>query len=204
MKIICVGRNYAGHARELNNDLPTEPVLFLKPETALLPKNHPFFYPDHTQNLHYELELVIRIDRLGKHIENQFAHKYYSQVGLGIDFTARDTQDKCKKAGLPWEIAKAWDHSAPLGETFVDLSSLPDKDAIKFELHKNGETVQKGISSDMIFHFDELVSYISQYFTLKIGDLIYTGTPSGVGPVKKGDILTGLLEGKKLIELTVK
>ncbi len=204
MKIICVGRNYAEHARELNNDLPTEPVLFLKPETALLPKNHPFFYPDHTQNLHYELELVLRIDRLGKHIEPQFAHKYYSEVGLGIDFTARDTQDRCKKAGLPWEIAKAWDHSAPLSETFVDLKNLANPKNILFEMLKNGETVQKGYSGDMIFAFDQLVSYISKYFTLKIGDLIYTGTPGGVGPVQKGDILTGILEGKKLIEVAIK
>ncbi len=203
MKIICVGRNYADHARELNNEVPTAPVLFLKPETALIPKGHPFYHPEHTHDLHYEVELVLRINRLGKHIEERFAHKYYDEIGIGIDFTARDTQQRCKEKGLPWEVAKAWDHSAPLSQKFIPLSELPDRNNIQFRLEKNGEPVQSGQSKDMIFNFDALIAYISQYFTLKMGDLIFTGTPSGVGRTVPGDKLEAFLENKKLLSLKV-
>lgn len=204
MKIICVGRNYAAHARELNNEIPTEPVLFLKPETALLPKNHPFHYPDHTSDLHFEVELVLRISKLGKHIDQKFGHKYYQEVGIGIDFTARDTQQKCKEKGLPWEKAKAFDYSAPMGKKFIPLSDLPDPKSIKFELHKNGEIVQSGESALMLFNFDQIIEQVSKYFTLKIGDLIMTGTPEGVGPVKIGDVLEAFIEGEKLLHLEIK
>lgn len=204
MKIICIGRNYADHAAELKNEVPAEPVIFCKPDTALLPKNHPFVYPDHTSDLHYELELVLRIKKVGKHIERAFATNYYDEVGLGIDFTARDTQQKCKEKGLPWEKAKAFDHSAPLGNKFIKLKELPDAQSIRFELKKNGEIVQEGNSSLMLFPFDDLITEISKYFTLKIGDLIFTGTPKGVGSVLKGDVLEGYLEGEKLLHLEVK
>jgi 2-keto-4-pentenoate hydratase/2-oxohepta-3-ene-1,7-dioic acid hydratase in catechol pathway len=204
MKIICVGRNYAEHAKELKNEIPAEPVLFLKPETAILPKNHPFIYPEHTSDLHYELELVLRIKKLGKHIDPKFAHKYYDQIGLGIDFTARDVQKECKAKGLPWEKAKAFDHSAVLSKKFIKVGELQNPNDIEFELHKNGEPVQKGHSSDMIFDFAQLIGYISRYFTLKIGDLIFTGTPAGVGAVEKGDKLQGFLEGEKLLEINIK
>lgn len=204
MKIICVGRNYAEHAKELKNEIPAEPVLFLKPETAILPKNHPFIYPEHTSDLHYELELVLRIKKLGKHIDPKFAHKYFDQIGLGIDFTARDVQKECKSKGLPWEKAKAFDHSAILSKKFVNLDKLPNPSNIQFELVKNGETVQNGHSRDMIFGFSQLIAYISRYFTLKIGDLIFTGTPAGVGPVQKDDKLQAYLEGEKLLEINIK
>ncbi len=204
MKIICVGRNYASHARELNNEIPTEPVLFLKPETALLPKNHPFHYPDHTADLHFEVELVLRISKLGKHIHQKFGHKYYQEVGIGIDFTARDTQQKCKEKGLPWEKAKAFDYSAPMGKKFLRLSGLPDPKSIKFELHKNGEVVQSGDSALMLFNFNQIIEQVSKYFTLKIGDLIMTGTPAGVGPVIIGDVLEAFIEGEKLLHLEIK
>ncbi len=204
MKIICVGRNYADHARELKNEIPTEPVLFLKPETAILPKNHPFIYPWHTADLHYELELVLRIKKLGKHIDAKFAHKYYDQIGLGIDFTARDVQKECKAKGLPWEKAKAFDHSALLSKKFVKVGDFQNPSDIQFELLKNGESVQKGHSQDMIFDFAQLIEYISRFFTLKIGDLIFTGTPAGVGAVQKGDKLQGFLEGEKLLEISIK
>lgn len=204
MKIICIGRNYAEHAKELKNEVPTEPVVFLKPETALLPKNHPFIYPDHTSDLHFEVELVIRINKLGKYIDKKFAHKYYSEIGVGIDFTARDVQQECKEKGLPWEKAKAFDHSAPMGRKLIKVSDLHNKDAIKFELFKNGECVQSGNSADMIFSFDEIIAYVSKYFTLKIGDLIMTGTPKGVGSCKIGDKLEAYIEGEKLLTLDVK
>lgn len=204
MKIICIGRNYADHARELNNDIPTEPVIFIKPETALLPKGHPFFYPDHTKDLHFELELVLRISRLGKHIDEKFGHKYYSEIGLGIDFTARDVQSECKKKGLPWEKAKAFDHSAPVGKKFLKISDLPDPKAIRFELKKNGKSAQMGNSKDMLFTFDQLIAQTSKFFTLKIGDLLFTGTPKGVGAVEKGDKLEAFLEGEKLLSIEIK
>lgn len=204
MKIICIGRNYVEHARELNNNVPEEPVVFLKPETALLPKNHPFVYPDHTADLHYEVELVLRINRLGKHIDPKFAHKYYSEIGIGIDFTARDTQQVLKQNSLSWEKAKAFDYSAPMGNTFIKLDKLPNRSSIKFALHKNGEVVQKGDSALMLFDFDYIVSYVSRYFTLKIGDLIMTGTPKGVGPVQIGDRLEAFIEDQKMLTLDIK
>lgn len=204
MKIICIGRNYAAHAEELSNEIPDEPVIFLKPETALLPKNHPFFYPLHTEDLHYELELVLRINKVGKHIDPEFAFNYFDEIGLGIDFTARDIQSKCKEKGLPWERAKAFDHSAPISRKFISISRLPDINSIKFELKKNGETVQSGDSALMLFPFDKLISEVSKLFTLKIGDLIFTGTPKGVGAVRKGDLLEGFLEGEKLLSVEIR
>lgn len=204
MKIICIGRNYADHIAELKNVVPSEPVIFCKPDTALLPKNHPFIYPSHTSDLHFELELVLRIKKVGKHIDRAYSQKYYEEIGLGIDFTARDIQQKCKESGLPWEKAKAFDHSAPLGRKFVKLATLPDAKNIRFELKKNGETVQLGNSALMLFSFEELIAEVSKYFTLKIGDLIFTGTPKGVGSVTKGDVLEGFLENEKLLHLEVK
>lgn len=203
MKIICIGRNYAEHAKELQNDIPAEPVIFLKPETALILPGFPFFYPDFSQNIHHEIEIVVKINRLGKNIEPQFAHRYYHEIGLGIDFTARDLQDECKKKGLPWEKAKAFDGSALAGK-FIPVENLQDKENIAFHLLKNGEKVQQGFSKDMLFSIDQLISRISRYFTLKIGDLIYTGTPAGVGPVKIGDKLEGFLEGTPNFALSIK
>lgn len=203
MKIICIGRNYIDHAKELKNPVPAEPVFFMKPDSALLLKNRPFYIPEFTGEVHHEVELVIKINRLGRHIEEKFAHRYYKELGLGIDFTARDIQKKCKEKGLPWEIAKAFDFSAPLGD-FINKEDLPDISAVKFELHKNNGIVQKGCSSDMIFSFDQIIAYVSRFVTLKIGDLIYTGTPSGVGPVKIGDKLIGKVEGKTMFNFDVR
>lgn len=203
MKIICIGRNYANHAKELGNTVPTEPVFFLKPDTAISPKGHPFFIPDFTSNVHYEVELVIKINRLGKHIEERFAHKYYSEIGLGIDFTARDIQEKVKAKGLPWEKAKGFDGSAVISRKFLSKEEL-NLDNITFSLHKNGESVQEGNSSDMLFNFDKIISYISQFYTLKIGDLIYTGTPAGVGQVVNGDTLEGFIEDKEMFKVKIK
>ncbi len=203
MKIICIGRNYSDHAKEMNAPLPSKPVFFLKPDTALLPKRNPFYYPDFTKDLHHELELVVRISRLGKNISEKYANEYYNEVGLGIDFTARDLQQECKEKGLPWEIAKAFEHSAPLGEKFIPKTELNLADS-SFELFKNGESVQVGHVKDMIFTIDQLIAYVSQFMTLKIGDLLFTGTPAGVGPVQIGDKLEGFLNGEKLLELKVK
>lgn len=203
MKIICIGRNYSDHAKEMSAPVPKKPVFFLKPDTALLPKKMPFFYPEFTKDLHHELELVVRISRLGKHIPENRAHTYYDEVGLGIDFTARDLQDECKKKGLPWEIAKAFEHSAPISERFISIDKLDLKEA-SFELKINGESKQTGHASDMIFSIDTIISYISQFMTLKIGDLIFTGTPAGVGPVHVGDTLEGFLNGDKLLEVKIK
>lgn len=204
MKIICIGRNYAKHAEELGNELPKDPVLFLKPETAIIPKKMPFFIPDHSEDVHYELELVVRINRLGKHIQPQFAHKYYSEVALGIDFTARDVQAKLKEKGLPWEKAKAFDGSAFVSP-FKSLDQLKnDINHLQLRLDKNGETVQDGNTSNMLFKVDQLIAEVSKYFTLKIGDLLFTGTPEGVGPVSENDTLTGYLEGEELFRLKVK
>ena len=199
MKIICVGRNYVAHAQELNNAVPEEPVLFMKPDSALLRNNDPFFIPEWTHDLHHEVELIIKINRLGKNIDKKFAHRYYSEIGLGIDFTARDVQNTLKNKGLPWEKAKAFDHSAVLCPEFVPVDSLPDRKAIDFRLDINGKTVQEGNSALMIFSFEDIISHVSKYFTLKIGDLIYTGTPAGVGPVQIGDRLEGYLNGWKKI-----
>ena len=203
MKIICIGRNYVHHAKELGNTIPTEPLFFLKPETAIQPKGHPFFIPHFSNDIHYEVELVLKINKAGKHIEEKFAHKYYSQIGLGVDFTARDIQNECKTKGLPWEKAKGFDGSAQISSTFIEKSDL-DLDNISFSLNKNGKQVQLGNSSEMIFNFDKIISYLSKFFSLKIGDLIYTGTPEGVGRTKKGDILNGLIGEKEMFKIAVK
>lgn len=204
MKIVCIGRNYVAHARELNNELPTEPVIFMKPDSALLRNNDPFYIPDWSGDLHHEVEIIVKINKLGKSVEKEFASRYYSEVGLGIDFTARDVQNKLKDKGLPWEKAKAFDHSAVICKEFVPIDSLPDRNAINFRLDINGVTVQEGNTSLMIFPIDDLIAHISNYFTLKIGDLIYTGTPAGVGPVKIGDRLEGFLEGRKMFDFLIK
>lgn len=202
MKIICIGRNYAQHAAELKNEIPDEPVFFMKPDTALL-REKDFYLPKFSSDVHYECELVLKISKPGKFIEEKFSNKYYAEISLGIDFTARDLQDACKKKGLPWEKAKAFDNSAPVG-TFIPISQLPDQQKIRFELLKNGEKVQDGDSSLMLFSFEKITSYISGFMTLKTGDLIFTGTPSGVGPVKEGDVLEGYLEGQKLLEVRIR
>ena len=204
MKIICIGRNYPLHAEELNNPIPEEPVVFLKPETALLLKKHPFFIPEHSNDVHHELELVVKINRLGKHIEPRFAQKYYSEVGLGIDFTARDVQTNCKEKGLPWEKAKAFDGSAAVSK-FFSLELLgKDIQNINFHLDINGKTVQQGNTSMMLFTVNEIISHVSKYFTLKTGDLIFTGTPAGVGSVKRNDLLELYLEEKRVFYFNVK
>ncbi|MCC6700803.1 MAG: fumarylacetoacetate hydrolase family protein [Fluviicola sp.] len=203
MKIICIGRNYADHAKELNNPLPTEPVFFLKPDTALLPAGSPFYIPDFTKDLHYECELVLKIKKVGKNIPLKFAKDYYEEVSLGIDFTARDLQEQCKTKSLPWEKAKAFDNSAPMGTHFKKVADM-DLSNCGFQLHKNGQLVQDGKTSDMIFSVDAIIAYVSQYFTLKTGDLIFTGTPAGVGPVAIGDHLEGFLEGEKILDLKIK
>lgn len=203
MKILCIGRNYVKHVKELNNTIPTEPLFFLKPETAIQPRNHPFFIPHFSNDIHYEVELVIKIDKAGKHIEERFAHKYYSKIGLGIDFTARDIQEKCKANGLPWEKAKGFDGSAQISNIFIEKSKL-DITNIAFFLNKNGKQVQIGNSSKMIFNFDKIISYLSKFYSLKIGDLIFTGTPEGVGKIKKGDVLTGFIEKQNMFEVQVR
>jgi acylpyruvate hydrolase len=201
MKIICIGRNYAAHAQEMKAEAPSEPVFFMKPDTALL-KEKDFYYPAFTKDLHYEIELVVKISKAGKHIAEQFAHKYYEEIGLGIDFTARDLQERCKQKGLPWEIAKAFDNSAPIGR-FIKKSGL-ELGNINFELKVNGTLKQKGNSANMIFPVDRVISYVSQFVSLKVGDLIYTGTPEGVGPVNINDELEGLLNGETMLSLKVK
>ena len=203
MKIICIGRNYSEHAKELGNAVPAEPVFFCKPDSAILPKGNPFFIPDWTHDVHYEVELVLRIDRLGKHISREFAPRYYAEVGLGIDFTARDVQEELKKKGLPWEKAKGFDGSAVISQEFIPLEQL-NKQNILFSLQKNDELVQSGKSSDMIFDFDAIISYVSQFMTLKIGDLIFTGTPSGVGKVSAGDELTGFIGDRSMFQVKVR
>ena len=203
MKIICIGRNYINHAKELGNSVPNEPLFFLKPETAIQPKRHPFFIPHFSNDIHYEVELVIKIDKSGKHIEEKFAHKYYSQIGLGIDFTARDIQNHCKENGLPWEKAKGFDGSAQISHVFINKNDIENKN-ILFHLSKNGTTVQTGNSSDMIFSFDKIIEHISKFYTLKIGDLIFTGTPEGVGNVKAGDQLVGFIHNKEMLKVNVK
>ncbi|MEJ6567187.1 MAG: fumarylacetoacetate hydrolase family protein [Flavobacteriales bacterium] len=204
MKIICIGRNYAKHAEELNNPIPEEPVVFLKPDTAVLLKKHPFFIPEHSNNVHHEIELVVKINRLGKHIETRFAHKYYNEIALGIDFTARDVQDDCKKKGLPWEKAKAFDGSAAVSNFFSLESLKKEINNIDFYLDINGKKVQEGNTQQMLFSVDQLISHVSKYFTLKTGDLIFTGTPAGVGPVQREDLLELYLEGKRIFYFNVK
>lgn len=203
MKIICIGRNYAEHAKEMNAPLPASPVFFMKPDTALLKNGSDFYYPEFTSDLHYECELVVRIEKAGKHISAQFAHKYYTHVSLGIDFTARDLQQECKEKGLPWEISKSFEHSAPISEKWISKGDL-DLSNCSFHLRKNGEIVQTGNTSDMIFSIDSVIAYVSQFMTLKTGDLIFTGTPSGVGPVKIGDQLTGVLNGQDMFTFDIK
>ncbi len=203
MKVICIGRNYAAHIEELKNEKPGQPVVFLKPDTALLKGGAPFFYPDSSTNIHHEIELVLKISKEGKYIQPQFAHRYFEEVGLGIDFTARDLQDQCKAKGLPWEIAKAFNGSAPIGE-FKSVEELKDLKNIDFHLEINGKLKQKGNTSLMLFDFDTIISYVSQFFTLKKGDLIYTGTPAGVGPVQKGDQLVGFIGNERMLHVEVK
>jgi len=203
MKIFCVGRNYVAHAQELGNDLPDEPVIFMKPKSALLQPHTPFYYPEFTNELHYECELVLRICKNGKYIQEKFASKYYDAVTVGIDFTARDIQDELKSKGLPWEKAKSWDNSAAIGK-WVTFPDLKNKKEINFGLYKNKELVQQGISNEMIFDFDYIVSYISNYFSVNIGDLIFTGTPAGVGELVVGDEIEGFMEDDSMIKLEVK
>lgn len=203
MKIICIGRNYSEHAKELGNETPKEPVFFLKPDTAISPKGHPFFIPDFSNNVQHEVELVVRINRLGKHIEEKFAHKYYGQIGLGIDFTARDIQQEVKERGLPWEKAKGFDGSAVISRKYLDKKDLNLAD-LNFSLKKNGEIVQRGNTQQMLFNIDHIIAYISQFYTLKIGDLIYTGTPAGVGQVNPGDMLEGYIEEQKMFEVKIR
>ncbi len=203
MKIICIGRNYVAHAKELNNDVPTEPVFFMKPDTALLRDNDPFYFPDFTKDLHYECEVVVKINKVGKNIQEKFASKYYSEVTLGIDFTARDLQTKAKENGLPWEMAKAFEHSAPISSVFINKEGL-DLNQLEFHLNLNGATVQQGNTQDWIFNVDKIIAYISQFMTLKTGDLIFTGTPSGVGSVKIGDHLEGFIGTQKMFDFEIK
>lgn len=203
MKIFCVGRNYSDHAKELGNDVPDEPVIFMKPKSALLQPHTPFYYPEFTNELHYECELVLRISKNGKYIQEKFAGKYYDAITTGIDFTARDIQNDLKAKGLPWEKAKAWDNSAVVGK-WVPLANLKDKKNLNFGLKKNGELVQQGNSKDLIFDFDYLVSYISNYFSINIGDLVFTGTPKGVGEIVVGDEIEASMENETLLTLDVK
>lgn len=203
MKIICVGRNYIDHAKELNNPIPSEPVFFMKPDSALILNNQPFYMPDFSKEIHYEAEIVIKINRLGKNIDKQFAGRYYEDIGIGIDFTARDLQRKQAEGGKPWEIAKAFDGSAPLGK-FIKRDKLPDYHAINFHLEKNNEVVQSGNTKDQIFSFEDIIAYVSKFLTLKIGDLIYTGTPAGVGPVKTNDHLVAFIEEKPMLDFKIK
>jgi 2-keto-4-pentenoate hydratase/2-oxohepta-3-ene-1,7-dioic acid hydratase in catechol pathway len=203
LKIICIGRNYAQHAAELNNPIPKEPVVFIKPDSAVLVGNSPFFIPDFSSNVQYELEITVKINRLGKHIEERFAHKYYDQIGLGLDFTARDLQEDLKSKGLPWEKAKAFDGSAVIGE-FIPKSELVNDSNWDFYLLQNQKKVQEGNRSQMLFSIDRIISEVSKYFTLKIGDVIFTGTPHGVGSIAKEDILEGFLNGQRLLSTRVK
>ncbi|MFT5777303.1 MAG: acylpyruvate hydrolase [Crocinitomicaceae bacterium] len=203
MKIICIGRNYAAHAKEMNSPTPSVPMFFMKPDISLLRPGTPFFYPSFSKDIHYECELVVKIDRVGKNIAEKFAHKYYSEIGLGIDFTARDLQLECKKKGHPWEIAKGFEGSAALSKEFLPVSEL-DLSNLSFSMEQNGKTVQNGSSSDMIFSINAIISYVSIYVTLKKGDLIYTGTPSGVGPIQINDALTGYIGDRKMFDVKIK
>ncbi|MCF6132377.1 fumarylacetoacetate hydrolase family protein [Flavobacterium wongokense] len=203
MKIICIGRNYVNHIEELNNERPDEPVIFMKPDTAILPKKTPFTIPEFSNDVHHEIEVLVKICKVGKYIDTKFAHKYYDEVGLGIDFTARDVQAKLKEKGLPWEKAKAFDGSAVISE-FLPKKDFISVENITFELQKNGTTAQKGNTSHMLWKIDEIVSYVSQYFTLKKGDIIFTGTPEGVAKVSPNDVLEGFIENKQLLRLHIK
>lgn len=203
MKILCIGRNYAEHIAELNNERPSEPVIFMKPDTAILKDNEAFYHPDFSNDIHHEVEIVLKINKMGKNIEAKFAHKYYEEIGIGIDFTARDVQYKLKEKGLPWEKAKAFNGSAPISG-FVAKSDFADLKNLNFHLEINGETRQTGNTSMMLWNFDEIIAEISKYFTLKTGDLIFTGTPAGVGKVKIGDKLSAFVEGKEMLSFDIK
>ncbi|OEY72655.1 fumarylacetoacetate hydrolase family protein [Salegentibacter salarius] len=204
MKIICIGRNYTDHISELQNEKPEDPVIFLKPDTSILLKKQPFFIPDFSEEVHYEVEVLVKIKKVGKHIQEKFAHKYYDEIGLGIDFTARDLQQKLKEKGLPWEKAKAFDGAAVIGEKWLAKDSVADINMLNFSLENNGETVQKGNTEFMLWKIDELIAYVSQFFTLKIGDIIFTGTPAGVGKVSAEDRLTGFIEDKQIFSIQTK
>ena len=203
MKLICIGRNYAQHISELKNEKPTEPVIFLKPDTAILLKKQPFFIPDFSDEVHHEVEVLVKINRVGKHIDSKFAHKYYDQIGLGIDFTARDLQKKLKDKGLPWEKSKAFDGSAVIGK-WVSKSSFEDLSNLPFSLYKNNNLVQSSTTNEMLWNMDEIISYVSQFFTLKIGDIIFTGTPSGVSRVDPEDSLRGYIGEEEFFSIKVK
>ncbi len=203
MKIICIGRNYTDHIAELSNERPSNPVVFIKPDTAILLKKNPFIIPEFTQDVHHEVEILVKINRIGKHIDKQFAPKYYNEIGLGIDFTARDMQSQLKQKGLPWEKAKAFDGSAVIGKWF-DKEGLGDLASLAFRLEKNGSLVQEGNTAFMLWKIDELIEYVSKYFTLKIGDIIFTGTPAGVGPVAPNDRLTGFVKDQMAFDIKVK
>ncbi|WP_299214004.1 fumarylacetoacetate hydrolase family protein [uncultured Aquimarina sp.] len=203
MKLICIGRNYTDHIEELENEKPTDPVVFMKPDTAILLKKQPFFIPDFSDDVHHEVEILVKIKKVGKHIDRKFAHKYYNEIGLGIDFTARDLQSKLKSKGLPWEKAKAFDGAAVIGN-WMSKEDFPDVNNINFHLEKNAETVQKGNTRFMLWKIDELIEYVSKYFTLKIGDVIFTGTPAGVGAVEAEDTLTGFIEKQQIFSIRIK
>lgn len=203
MKIICIGRNYADHISELNNERPAEPVIFMKPDTAVLPKDADFYIPEFTKDVHHEVEVLVKISKVGKYIDPKFAHKYYEEIGLGIDFTARDVQTMLKEKGLPWEKAKAFDHSAIIG-SFLPKKNFTSLENVNFELSNNGQIVQQGNTSFMLWNIDQLIAYVSQYFTLKTGDVIFTGTPKGVAAVKENDLLEGFLEGTSMFKVQIK
>ena len=203
MKIICIGRNYADHISELNNERPTEPVIFMKPDSSILPNKNPFVIPAFSNDIHHEVEILVKICKVGKHIDAKFAHKYYEEIGLGIDFTARDVQNKLKEKGLPWERAKGFDHSAPLSNTWIPKNEI-DLQTAEFKLYQNDALKQLGQPKDFIFSIDQVIAYVSKYITLKTGDLIFTGTPAGVGPVQIGDTLRAELNGQTLLELKIK
>lgn len=203
MKIICVGRNYAEHAKELKNEIPSQPIIFFKPDCAILRNNQPFFIPSFSNNLHYEVEIVFKICKVGKTISKKFAHRYYDSVGIGIDFTARDLQEQCRQQGLPWEISKSFDSSAAISR-FVPKVEIKNLNQLSFSLLKNDEVVQIGNTSEMIFHIDSIIEYVSKFVTLKTGDLIYTGTPSGVGPVHVGDRLQAFLDERKMMDFYIR
>lgn len=203
MKIICIGRNYADHIEELENERPKEPVVFLKPDTTIGQRNTPFYIPDFSSDVHHEIEIIVKINRIGKHIQEQFSHKYYDQISVGIDFTARDLQAQLKAKGLPWEKAKAFDGAAVLGQ-WVPKNQFKDLQKLNFELIKNDLSVQRANTQLMLYTIDQLIAYVSQFFTLKIGDILFTGTPAGVAAVQENDYLEGFLEGQKLLDVKVK
>jgi 2-keto-4-pentenoate hydratase/2-oxohepta-3-ene-1,7-dioic acid hydratase in catechol pathway len=204
MKIICIGLNYVKHVAEFSRAKPEKPVFFMKPDTALLRNNQPFFYPDFSSNVHHEVELVLKIGKVGRSIPERFALRYIESVGLGVDFTARDLQEQCRQRGLPWEMAKSFDFSAPVSREFIPVAEIPDLNSINFSLDINGATVQQGCSSDLIFSFAEIISYVSQFLTLKTGDLIYTGTPENVGPVNINDNLKGYIDNRIMFDFNIK